>query len=222
MDILGCVEEVVLQYQKLINLENSPNKPQFETQGFDQEFDHCENPPNYFTVFVQDDVNQIEDIEVHGDDLIDSDYSDFLLDEDNIIDKFDIDMKDFFLNIDQNVEWMGDNGRSSVNVEDGKEDEEIEGLNNDNTDEGGIKVEESQLKQYERHKKIVKRVLLIHFICIRLLVRLKSWKNRIKQHAFETRIETEIIKNDKNNVRAFCKGGIPYLICNARRSGLVN
>ncbi|CAI9293427.1 unnamed protein product [Lactuca saligna] len=122
---------------------NPPNEPQFQTQGFDQDFDHCENPPNdfdqdftsfvqdfdqHFTAFIQDEVNQSEDIGVHGDDLTVTEDSEFLLDEDNMIEEPDIDMKEFFLNIDQNAEWMGDNGGSSVKVEDGKEDEEIEVL----------------------------------------------------------------------------------------------
>ncbi|CAI9260493.1 unnamed protein product [Lactuca saligna] len=77
-----------------------------------------------------------------------------------------------------------------VNVEDGKEDEEIEVLNNDilisesSSDEGAIKNFGSS----------------------------EELKNKIKQHAVETRREIVIIKNDKNKVRAICKDSIPDLI----------
>ncbi|CAI9303348.1 unnamed protein product [Lactuca saligna] len=175
MDILGYVEEEWKTsttgdcsgstIPEVEQCGKPPNEPQFQTQGFDQDFDHCENPPNDFdqdftsfvqefdqgvTAFVQDEVNQ---------------------NEDNMIEEPDIDMKEFFLNIDQNTEWMGDNGGSSMKVEDGKEDEEIKSFGSS-----------------------------------------EELKNKIKQHVVETRIEIVIIKNDKNRVRAVCKGSIPNLI----------
>ncbi|CAI9260492.1 unnamed protein product [Lactuca saligna] len=78
-----------------------PNEPQFQTQGFDQDFtSFVQNFDQDFTTFVQDEVNRSEDIRVHGDDLTDNKDNDFLLDKDNMIDEPDIDMKEFFLNID--------------------------------------------------------------------------------------------------------------------------
>ncbi|CAI9293426.1 unnamed protein product [Lactuca saligna] len=102
-----------------------------------------------------------------------------------MIEEPDIDMKEFFLNVDQNAERMGDNGGSSVNVE----DEEIEVLNNEilipelSSDEGGGSVGSPE-----------------------------ELKNKIKQHVVKTRREIVIIRNDKNRVRAVCKGSIPDLI----------
>ncbi|CAI9283347.1 unnamed protein product [Lactuca saligna] len=210
MDILGCVEEGKLLYyhfkrplsdldtglyalacdSDINHLRTYVEKHKlievYTEHGFDEDFDHCENPLNDFdqdltsfvqefdqdfTAFVQDEVNQGEDMGVHGDDLTGSEDSDFLLDEDNMIEEHDIDMKEFFSNIDQNAEWMGDNGGSSMNVEDGKEDEQIESFGSS-----------------------------------------EELKNKIKQHVVKTRKEIVIIKNDKNRVRAICKGSIPDLI----------
>nr|KAJ0193739.1 hypothetical protein LSAT_V11C800405860 [Lactuca sativa] len=176
-----------------------PNEPQFQTQGFDHDFDHCENPLNDFdqdltsfvqdfdqdfTAFVQDEVNQSEDMGVHGDDLTDSEDSDFLLDEDNMIEEPDIDMKEFFSNIDQNAEWMGDNGGSSMNVEDAIREAE---------------------ENSEAH-------VTDPFYLYQSFGSSEELKNKIKQHVVETRREIVIIKNDKNRVRAVCKGSIQDLI----------
>ncbi|CAI9268897.1 unnamed protein product [Lactuca saligna] len=173
MDILSCVEEGKLLYyhfkRPLSDLDTglfalacdsdiNHLRTYVEKHKLIEVYIEHEDFDQDFTSFVQDEVNQSEDIGVHGDDLTDSEDSDFLLDEDNMIEEPDIVMKEFFSNIDQNAEWMGDNGGSSMNVEDGKEDEQIE------------------------------------------------------QHAVETRREIVIIKNDKNRVRAVCKGSIPDLI----------
>ncbi|CAI9292678.1 unnamed protein product [Lactuca saligna] len=39
--------------------------------------------------------------------LSDSDDSDFLIDEDKIIDEPEVDMKEYFLHIDKDLEWIG-------------------------------------------------------------------------------------------------------------------
>ncbi|CAI9295101.1 unnamed protein product [Lactuca saligna] len=41
-------------------------------------------------------------------DSTDSEDSDFIMDEDNLLDDPEVDMHDFYLNIDDNLEWVGD------------------------------------------------------------------------------------------------------------------
>ncbi|CAI9290555.1 unnamed protein product [Lactuca saligna] len=59
----------------------------------------------------------------------DSDDSDFIVDEDNLLDDSEVDMHDFYLNIDDNLEWIGDAPITTENVV--MSDGEMEVINTD-------------------------------------------------------------------------------------------
>ncbi|KAL4578677.1 hypothetical protein LXL04_014806 [Taraxacum kok-saghyz] len=59
----------------------------------------------------------------------DSQDSDFLVDEENMLDDPEVDMNDFILNIDDNVEWIG--GRGIVETDKELSNEELEVINNE-------------------------------------------------------------------------------------------
>ncbi|CAI9261079.1 unnamed protein product [Lactuca saligna] len=58
-----------------------------------------------------------------------SDDSDFFVDIDNILDDINVDMQDFEMNIDKDVEWVG--GSSNTVVDEGTHDEALEEINTD-------------------------------------------------------------------------------------------
>nr|KAJ0215940.1 hypothetical protein LSAT_V11C300136200 [Lactuca sativa] len=62
-------------------------------------------------------------------DSTDSEDSDFIVDEDNLFDDPEVDMRDFCLNIDDNLEWVGDAPITTENV--AMSDEEMEVINTD-------------------------------------------------------------------------------------------
>ena len=59
----------------------------------------------------------------------DSQDSDFLVDEENMLDDPEVDMNDFILNIDDNVEWI--DGRGIVETDKELSNEELEVINNE-------------------------------------------------------------------------------------------
>nr|KAJ0214026.1 hypothetical protein LSAT_V11C400204150 [Lactuca sativa] len=61
------------------------------------------------------------------DDDIDSQYSNFLIDEENLIDDVDVDIKDFHINIDKDAEWIG--GSSKCNVHEVTQEGDLEVIN---------------------------------------------------------------------------------------------
>ncbi|KAL4567495.1 hypothetical protein LXL04_023080 [Taraxacum kok-saghyz] len=72
----------------------------------------------------------------------DSQDSEFLVDEENMLDDPEVDMNDFILNIDDNVEWIG--GRGIVETDKDLSNEELEVINNemlvsDSSEEEGCK-----------------------------------------------------------------------------------
>ncbi|CAI9294290.1 unnamed protein product [Lactuca saligna] len=71
--------------------------------------------------------------------------------------------------------------------------------------------EESQLRQSKGQWKTVNQELVIHSMCTKKFTSCEDMKNAIRQHAVETRRELDFIKNEKNRVKAICKGTIPDL-----------
>nr|KAJ0217565.1 hypothetical protein LSAT_V11C300103110 [Lactuca sativa] len=84
METLGCVEEGIFDEFDEI-LNEEPGGITYESEN-------------------RDDV----------DDSGDSDDSEFLVDLDNLLDEPEIDMNEFLLNIDEDIEWVGDLGGSNA------------------------------------------------------------------------------------------------------------
>nr|KAJ0200387.1 hypothetical protein LSAT_V11C600312110 [Lactuca sativa] len=97
------------------------------------------------------DDNSIGD-EINSGDDSESQDGDFLLDEDNIIDDVEVDMREFHLNVDPDVEWIGgaSKRKNHVVIEDGNEADleviDMELFLSDSSSDDGI--------EGERNKKI--------------------------------------------------------------------
>ncbi|KAI3509052.1 hypothetical protein L1887_24076 [Cichorium endivia] len=164
----------------------------------------------------EDNHSEGEGIEGQNDDLSDSEDSDFIIDEDNIVDDPDIDMKEFLLNIDEDVEWLGTHETSQVIREESREKDELEVVNNEillseSSDEGGSNKRKKSIKAIRRAQENSEARVSDPFYVYQTFGSAEELKRKIKKHSVETRREIEIVKNDKNRVRAVCKGTIPDL-----------
>nr|KAJ0190757.1 hypothetical protein LSAT_V11C800394080 [Lactuca sativa] len=142
----------------------------------------------------------------------DSSDSDFIVDEDNLLDDPEVDMHDFYLNIDDNLEWVGDAHITTENV--AMSDEEMEMINTDvlqfksSSDEGQISKRRNKIPAAERVQINDAAQVSDPFYILQTFSSSQEAKDRIYLHAIETRRELDIVKNDKNRVRVVCKGTI--------------
>ncbi|CAI9279268.1 unnamed protein product [Lactuca saligna] len=187
METLGCVEEGIFdEFDEILNEEHG---------GITHESGN------------RDDV----------DDNGDSDDSKFLVDLDNLLDEPDIDMKEFLLNIDEYIEWVGDLGGSNVKETETREIDDIEVVNNEvflyesSSDEGGSNRRRKSIKAIRRAMENSEARVSDPFYVYQKFTSSEELKDAIRQHIVETRRELDFIKNDKNRVRAICKGTIPDL-----------
>nr|KAJ0203893.1 hypothetical protein LSAT_V11C500293290 [Lactuca sativa] len=143
------------------------------------------------------------------DDDSESEDSDFFIDEDNLIHDVDVDMKDFHMNIDKDVEWLEVllkvmylkihnkvllSGSSSDEANDGKRRKTIRAIQ----------------RAYENDAALVSEP----FYIFQTFSSSKDFKTQVKLHSIRTRREIQLEKNDKNRVRFVCKGTIPNLATN--------
>nr|KAJ0204637.1 hypothetical protein LSAT_V11C500292560 [Lactuca sativa] len=162
-----------------------------------------------------DEFNSEKGEDDYSDDDSDSD-SDAIVDIDNEVDDIDVDMSDFRMNIDEGVEYSG--FRFNNDVEDEQETDEEEDLEVINCDEW-----ESLGEDYDTEKN--RRVLLkqlgkekvcshgeVHkssFYVGQMWKSKKDFKNKVDEHALETRRNLAFKKNDATRLRAYCKGVVP-------------
>ncbi|KAL4582287.1 hypothetical protein LXL04_006833 [Taraxacum kok-saghyz] len=116
--------------------------------------------------------------------------SELFLDEDNLVEEVDVDMRDFNLSIEREVESVG-NKECDGQV--------IEVLDNIEFEEVGIE-EDNRRKMLKEMQKPTK--------CSR---KKKEIKNLIKNHALDNRRDLHIIKNDKIRIGAICRGHEPVI-----------
>nr|KAJ0199633.1 hypothetical protein LSAT_V11C600321690 [Lactuca sativa] len=147
----------------------------------------------------------------------DSDDSEFLVDLDNLLDEPEIDMNEYFLNIDEDIEWVGDLGGSNVKETETREIDDMEVVNNEvflyesSSNEGGSNRRRKPIKAIRRAMENSEARVSDLFYVYQKFTSSEELKDAIRQHAVEIRRELDFIKNDKNIVRAFCKGTIPDL-----------
>ncbi|KAL4555306.1 hypothetical protein LXL04_037922 [Taraxacum kok-saghyz] len=145
----------------------------------------------------------------------DSQDSDFIVDEENMLDDPEVDMNDFILNIDDNVEWIG--GRGIVEGDKELSNEELEVINNellvsDSSEEEDCKSRRrNKIRAVERARANDTAMVKDPFYIFQRFSSPEEVKERIYLHAIETRRELEIMKNDKQRIRVTCKGTIPNL-----------
>lgn len=161
----------------------------------------------------QTDMDNMLDVE--SDEGSDSEDSDFFVDENNILDEVDVDMRDFEMNIDQEAEWV--EGSSNPVVDEGVMDEDIEVINTEVLESAS----ESDEEMGTQRRKSIRAIRQAHendqalvsepFYLFQKFASAKDFKDKVKLHAIETRRELELEKNDKNRVRFKCRGSFPSL-----------
>ncbi|CAI9275494.1 unnamed protein product [Lactuca saligna] len=146
-------------------------------------------------------------------DSTNSEDSDFIVDKDNFLDDPEVDMHDFYLNIYDNLEWVGDASITTENV--AMSDEEMEVINTDvlqsesSSDEGQMSTRRNKIRAAEKAHINDATQVSDPFCILQRFSSSQEAKDRIYLHEIETRRELDIVKNDKNRVRVVCKGTIP-------------
>ncbi|CAI9281018.1 unnamed protein product [Lactuca saligna] len=170
--------------------------------------DHMEND----LVNDANDFGKFGELESDNDE---SDDSDFFVDIENILDDINVDMQDFEMNIDKDVEWVG--GSSNTVVDEGTQDEALEVINTDflasdsSSDEGINGQRKKSIRAIQRAHENDEALVSEPFYIFQKFGSAKEFKDKVKLHAIETRRELALEKNDKNRVRWVCKGTIPKL-----------
>ncbi|CAI9279523.1 unnamed protein product [Lactuca saligna] len=142
--------------------------------------------------------------------------SDFLEDEENYVSDIEVDMSDFYMNVDLDVEYV-DRGKG-VEIEnevvDMEDVEDVEVIDNDEWDSLGEDSDD------ERRKAILKQMVKekkcslgeVHTVTFQVGQKYKSKKeikDKVNKLAIETRRNLGFKKNDKTRLRVVCKGNVP-------------
>nr|KAJ0209902.1 hypothetical protein LSAT_V11C400164130 [Lactuca sativa] len=153
-----------------------------------------------------------------SDDTEDSEYSqdsDYIVDEDNLLDDPEVDMKNFHLNIDKEVEWVGSFPDDRDEAVEG--DEELEVINTEefvsasSSDEGEASKKRKKIRDLRRAHKNEAAAVKDPFYIHQTFSTAKEVKQQIYLHSIQSRRELDFVKNDKNRIRVVCKGTIPNL-----------
>nr|KAJ0213876.1 hypothetical protein LSAT_V11C400173310 [Lactuca sativa] len=179
--------------------ESDPNFEEYdESQESDpnfEEYDESENSdPEY-----EEDERQIED----------EDHMDDIMDVDNNIHDVDVDMGDFTLNVESDVEG------SCINVVHGNEPEDMEVINNEefeSLDEGSDQDRERRalIKNLRKEKRCSLGVVHKQSFSVGdKFNSKKELKEAIDLHALESRRNIFFKKNDNVRLRAQCRGVVP-------------
>nr|KAJ0188756.1 hypothetical protein LSAT_V11C900480270 [Lactuca sativa] len=152
------------------------------------------------------------------DDDSESQDSDFFIDEDNLIHDVDVDMKDFHMNIDKDVEWVG--GSSESNVPEDTQQGDLEVINTEvllsgsSSDEANDGKRRKTIRAIQRAYENDAALVSEPFYIFQTFSSSKDFKTQVKLHSIRTRREIQLEKNDTNRVRFVCKGTIPNLATN--------
>ncbi|CAI9261810.1 unnamed protein product [Lactuca saligna] len=160
-----------------------------------------------------------DDSDERSDGEEDSDDSDFWVDEDNIIPEVEVDMKDFYMSVDLEAEFMEKrvtNPMHNDSGEDPKDPEDLDVIDNDrwdSMDEGSDMERKRRVLLKELGKETRCSQGEIHKVTFRIGQKYKSkkeLKEKIQLHALETRRNIFFKKNDKTRLRALCKGTVAF------------
>nr|KAJ0207738.1 hypothetical protein LSAT_V11C500287200 [Lactuca sativa] len=190
------IEEVVDQPSNVVptkETESDQIDAQCETQGI---FDEILNEEPGGITHESDNRDDVDDSGDSGD----SDDSEFLVDLDNLLDEPKIDMNEFLLNIDEDIEWVGDLGGSNVKETKTREIDDIEVVNNEvfvyesSSDEGGNNRRRKSIKVIRREMENSEARVSDQFYVYQKFTSSEELKDAIRQHAVETRRELDFIK----------------------------
>nr|GEV34381.1 hypothetical protein [Tanacetum cinerariifolium] len=154
----------------------------------------------------------VEDGE-NSNDSDDSQDSDFMVDKENTVDEVEVDMQNYYINIDPQVEFPGCSSHSAISNEAKDVDKYVEVIDNDSfdsseSDEGDDK-RKRKLKELRKNNTCDDNLNEIPFFCGQRFESSNKVKLLVKKHSLETRRELKLVKNDKERVRATCFGTIP-------------
>ncbi|KAL4556249.1 hypothetical protein LXL04_038894 [Taraxacum kok-saghyz] len=146
-----------------------------------------------------------------GDESDESDI-DFIVDEENYVSDVEMDMSDFHMNIDLDVEYVKRSTPTEENEEGDVEDVEV--IDNDEWDslgeDSGDEKRKSLLKQLRKEKRCSHGVVYAApFYVGQQYKSKKEIKEKVNQHAIESRRNLFFKKNYKVRPRVECKGKVP-------------
>ncbi|GJW47877.1 DNA-directed DNA polymerase [Tanacetum coccineum] len=140
----------------------------------------------------------------------DSEDSDYIVDEDNVINEVDVDMQEFYQNIDKDVEWVGP---SKGNVEVPAQVDVEEGFDLDDFD---MDIDcDSDVESSKKRKRALRALRKesknkhSHFYVGQEFADKKEATALVSCQAVETRRQLYVWKNDKLRVKAVCRGKCP-------------
>ncbi|KAL4577821.1 hypothetical protein LXL04_013935 [Taraxacum kok-saghyz] len=148
----------------------------------------------------------------------DSDDSDFIVDEEDMLGDVDVNMDDFMANIDVDEEWIGDTSEPVIPEESQCEEPTVEVLNNDelvsgsSSDDGETNIRKKSIRKIQRAHANENATVSDPFYLFQTFSSAEEVKEKVKEHAIETRRELVFAKNDKTRVRVVCNGSNPTLV----------
>ncbi|KAJ0429015.1 hypothetical protein HanRHA438_Chr17g0810811 [Helianthus annuus] len=149
------------------------------------------------------------------DSVLDEDDSDYIVDNANRHDDPEVDMRDFRLHVDLDVEDINIGVLRDI-------EEEDEGLDNEafdsgsESDENATSIRRRQLNYLRKSNETT-----VNFYLGQIFGSKEEGKQLIKAHAVETRRIIKIIKDDNIRVRAVCQGALPSFETNVDGSNVL-
>nr|KAJ0225320.1 hypothetical protein LSAT_V11C100033830 [Lactuca sativa] len=165
---------------------------------------------------IEDKTESDEENHERSDDSKDNDDREFCVDEDNIIPDVEVNMRDFYMNIDLEAEFLEKRLSKHRDNESDEVIEELDVINNDQWDslDEGFDIErkrrviikelgkETRFSQGERHK--------VTFRIGQKYISKKKLNEKIQLHALETRRNIFFMKNNKMRLRVLYKGTVDF------------
>ena len=146
----------------------------------------------------------------------DSDDSEFIVDEEHMIDDAEVDMDEFYRNTDGNVEWIGCTDiTEKVTVVDDETVDEVDheafDSLSDSDDEVGVRKKALRMVARKEKAKVASGgpIWKENFYVGQQFANSQLIKQMVSRVAVEQRRQLWLKKNDKKRVRAVCRGQVP-------------
>lgn len=220
-DVLDLINYVDKHKVMELYIEHPVSKP-ISSKG-DNEFDPLFSYPNPNTEKVEsskglggsdNDASESEGEESGSEDGEysdnDSEDSEFIVDNEHIIDDVEVDMEEFKRNTDNDVEWLGCNEAEEENsVELVDEDVDLEGFESVSDADDEEAERERALKKLRKESVVDEMEGKVNFFVGRKFGNKEMIKEMVTKLSVETRRELHLVRNDKQRVRAICRGQVP-------------
>ncbi|KAL4556786.1 hypothetical protein LXL04_034946 [Taraxacum kok-saghyz] len=116
-------------------------------------------------------------------------------------------MDDFMANLDEDEEWIGDTSQPVIPEESQCEEPTVEVLNNDelvsgsSSDDGETNIRKKSIRKIQRAHDNENAIVSYPFYLFQTFSSAEEMKEKVKEHAIETRRELVFAKNDKTRLR---------------------